>query len=123
MNVQQPPTALEQHVAPEKKHSGFGIASFIMSLVTGFLMFVVIGIAGYLEMSTEGGLNEESPQAVLVGLGLLGTGLLVLLGFGFGIAGSFQSDRKKVFAILGVVINVVIIAGTLGLMIIGSMAD
>lgn len=123
MNVQQPLTALEQHVVAEKKHSGLGVTSFIMSIVTGFVMFVVVGTAGYLEMSTPGGLNEESPAAVLVGLGVIGTGLLVLLGLGLGIGALFQTDRKKTFAILGVTINGVIIAGTVGLMVIGSLAE
>lgn len=123
MNVQQPATALEQHTAPEKKHGGLGIASFIIALVAGFAMFAVFGIAGYLQMSTEGGMTEESPAAALVGLAMMGDGLLVLLGLGLGIAGLFQADRKKLFAVLGVAINALIIIGTAGLMIIGMMAE
>lgn len=100
-----------------------GIASFIISLITGVLMLVIVGVAGYLEMSTEGGLSEDSPAAALVGLGVIATGLVVLLGLGFGLAGLCQSDRRKPFAIVGVVINAIIIACTAGLIVLGSMAE
>ncbi|HYC69721.1 MAG TPA: hypothetical protein VEB66_00855 [Opitutaceae bacterium] len=123
MNLQQPATALEQHAAPEKTHGGLGITSFIMGIVCGILMVVVIGIAGYMQMSTPGGMNEESPAAALVGLAMMGVGLLVLVGLGLGVAGLFQSDRKKLFAALGVSINLLIIVCTGGLMVIGMMAE
>jgi hypothetical protein len=41
------------------RHSGFGIASFVISLVAGFAEFVLLAIAGYLESTTEGGLDED----------------------------------------------------------------
>lgn len=123
MNLQQPITALEQHVLPEKKQSGLGIASFIIALVGGFVMFAVFGIAGYLEHTMEGGMTEESPAAALVGLAMMGDGLLILLGAGLGVAGLFQADRKKLFSILGLMMNGMIILGTAGLMVIGMMAD
>lgn len=123
MNLQQPVTALEQHVIPEKKQSGLGIASFIIALVGGFVMFAVFGIAGYLEHTMDGGMTEESPEAVLVGLAMMGDGLLVLLGLGLGIAGLFQSDRKKLFAILGLALNGLIVLGAAGLVAIGMLAE
>ncbi|MGU5664526.1 hypothetical protein [Aeromonas sanarellii] len=47
----------------EKKHSGLGIASFITSIVSGLLIFLLIGVAGVMEASTPGGIDEESAGA------------------------------------------------------------
>jgi hypothetical protein len=80
-------------------------------------------VAGYLELQTPGGMNEESPTAIVLGLLVIGVGLLVLLGLGLGIAGLFQSDRRKVFSVLGVVINAAIVAGTIGLMVLGAVVE
>ncbi|WP_133406542.1 hypothetical protein [Parashewanella tropica] len=103
----------------ELKNSGIGIASFIISIASGIFIFLLIAIAGYLEASTPGGVNEESSEAIIVGLFLfafLGTALVAL---GLGIAGLFQKERKKIFAILGTVFSTVTLAITFLIMMIG----
>ena len=54
-----------------------------------------------MEMSTPGGVNEESPVVIIVGVLLIFFVFLALFGLGLGIAGLCQSKRKKVFAVLG----------------------
>ena len=89
----------------EQKHSGLGIASFITSIVSGILIFLVIVIAGVMEASTPGGMDEESAGAVMVGLFLFAFLGAALVALGLGIGGLLQKERKKIFAILGTVFS------------------
>ncbi len=84
-------------------HSGLGIASFIVSLVAGFDMLAIVGIAGVAEATQAGGLDETSPAAVGLGLLLLFTVPAQLVALGLGIAGLVQSGRSKLFGVLGTV--------------------
>lgn len=102
------------------KNSGLGIASFITSILSGILIFILIVVAGIMETSTPGGINEQSPQAIIVGLFILAFSFLCLVALGLGIAGLIQKNRKKLFAVLGTVFSTVTILGVIGLMILGS---
>lgn len=103
------------------KHSGFGVASFIISVAIGIFDFVVIAFAGLVEASEPGGMDEESVVAILIGLFILGGMAANMAGAGLGIAGLVQRDRKKVFAVLGLAFNAAIVFGVIFLMILGSM--
>ncbi len=105
------------------RHSGFGIASFVLSLVAGFSMFVVVVIAGYVETTSPGGMDEESTVAMLVGLSIIGLFMLQLLALVLGFVGVFQSNRQKVFPILGIVFAGLSILGVGFLMVIGLLAE
>jgi len=102
-----------------QKHSGLGIASFIFSIVAGILIFLLIVIAGVMEVSTPGGMDEKSAAAVIVGLLLIAFLFLCLLALGLGIAGLIQKDRKKLFAILGTIFSTVTLLGTISIMVLG----
>lgn len=101
------------------KHSGLGIASFITAIVSGVFVFLLVVIAGAIEVSTPGGMDEESAAAVIIGLLLFTLLGALLVSIGLGIAGLVQSNRKKIFAILGTVFSVAILLGTIFLLIIG----
>lgn len=103
----------------EQKHSGLGIASFITSIVSGILIFLVIVIAGVMEASTPGGIDEESVGAVMVGLFLFAFLGAALVALGLGIGGLLQKERKKIFAILGTVFAAVSLVVTIFIMILG----
>lgn len=103
----------------EQKHSGLGIASFIISMVAGLLVFIVIAIAGVMEASTPGGMDETSAGAVMVGLFLFLFLGLALVALGLGIAGLLHKQRKKVFSILGTIFSSVTLAGTAFIMMLG----
>ena len=100
------------------KHSGFGIASFAIGILSGLAEFAMVVIAGVMEASTPGGVNEEAPAVILLGLCLIGGGL-ALLGIVLGIVGLVQANRSKIFAVLGLVFNALVILGVIGLMIVG----
>ena len=101
------------------KHSGLGIASFITAIVSGVFVFLLVVIAGAIEVSTPGGMDEESASAVIIGLLLFALVGALLVAIGLGIAGLVQNGRKKVFAVLGTVFSTAILLGTVFLLIIG----
>lgn len=102
------------------KHAGLGIASFIISLIIGLAEFVLVIIAGVMQATTPGGINETAPVAIFLGMLLIGGIVVCLIGLGLGIAGVLQKDRKKIFGVLGLIFNGLIILGVLLLMVIGS---
>jgi hypothetical protein len=103
----------------DQKHSGLGIASFITSIVSGILLFLLIVIAGVMESSTPGGMDEESAGAIMVGLFLFAFLGAALVALGLGIGGLLQKGRKKIFAILGTVFSAVSLVGTIFIMMVG----
>jgi hypothetical protein len=107
----------------ELKHSGLGIASLITSIVAAMLVFLVLLVAGVLEASSEGGIDEESPLAVAIGLSLLAFLGVALAALGMGIGGLLQKNRKKVCAVLGTVFSALTLVGTLSLMVLGFAMD
>ena len=108
---------------PPMRHSGFGIASFVIAIGAGLLEFALVVAAGVVEASTPGGMDENSPVAILLGLGLFGGLFAAFVGVVFGIAGVCQSDRRKVFAVLGLVFCSAVLLGVLGLMVIGLLVS
>ena len=107
----------------ELKHSGFGIASFILSMGSGLLCMAMFVVAGVMEASTPGGMSEDDPVVMLVGLGILAGGFAMLISAVFGVAGLFQQNRKKIFAILGLLFSVLGIVSFGGLMLLGLAVD
>lgn len=103
------------------KHSGFGIASFILALAAGTLEFILVVIAGILETTTPGGIDEDSPIMMLLGVGMIGGLLLNLLGIILGIVGLCLRRRKKLFAVLGVVIGSLVFVGLLFVIVVGAV--
>lgn len=105
----------------EQKHSGIGIAAFITSVVASIFLVLMVVVAGVMEVATPGGLNEESVPAMVLGLFIIVLLVMDLVALGLGIAGLFQKDRKKLFAILGTTFSAATIIGILFLIVIGNM--
>lgn len=105
----------------EQKHSALGIASFVIGLIVGLLLCILVVIAGMITASQPEIVAEESVPMILLGLLVLGGLVVNLVGVGLGIAGLFQQQRKKLFPILGVATNVLIVLGICGLMVLGGM--
>jgi len=111
-----PPPALEAPAAPELQHSGMGVAAFIISVVAGPALFAVFIFAGLLHMR---GAGEQSPAVMLVGLLVMALCGAHAVGIGLAIAALCQAGRRKVFSVLGLVFNGIMLLGTVGLMILG----
>ncbi|MDP7266617.1 MAG: hypothetical protein QF408_00470 [Pirellulales bacterium] len=101
------------------KHSGLGIASFVTSICAGGMLFVVVVTAGVMEASAPGGMDEKSAGAIIIGLFMFLLLFVELVAMGIGVGGLFQKERKKIFAILGIVFSLASILGVICLMLIG----
>jgi len=96
-------------------HSGTGIASFVISLAVGLVDFAVFIFVVIIAIVNEGTSERNSPIAIMIGMILMLGGLGYLIGLALGIKGLFEKHRKKVFAVLGIILNV------LGLIILGGL--
>jgi hypothetical protein len=101
------------------KHSGLGIASFIISLLTGILMCVAIGGATILQASSGGAIRSNTTVMAILGLFILALIFACLVALGLGIGALFQKNRKRVFGVLGIVISAATIVIWIALEIIG----
>ncbi len=109
----------QQSATAEPRHSGVGITSFALSMLSGISLFALFGVAGYLESQSPAGMSEEDPTTMLLGVALLGAGMAQFLAFILGAVGLFQPNRKKIFAILGLIFSLVAIVTFGGLMVVG----
>ncbi|QYJ90316.1 MULTISPECIES: hypothetical protein [Shewanella] len=123
--TQAPAQASPQVPAMEQefKHSGLGIAAFILSIIATLLIFGIVTVAGVMEATTPGGIDETSPEAIVVGMLIFAFIGLALVALGLGIGGLVQKQRKKIFAILGTIFSSVAILATLALIGYGTTID
>ncbi|HEX8198986.1 MAG TPA: hypothetical protein VF590_00760, partial [Isosphaeraceae bacterium] len=64
-------------------------------------------------------MNPQDPMAVVLGLLMIGGLMLAALGAVLGLASLFQRGRRRVFGVLGLIFNGLILLGVLGLILIG----
>ncbi|WP_274364931.1 hypothetical protein [Paenibacillus thermotolerans] len=113
----------------KKKHSGLGIASFIMAIVSilGLIgcftaMAVMLGdtLTAPSAINPEEGLPENIGGLAAASLGMFASVFISFVGAILGIIGLFQKDRAKLFAILGTVFNALITGFFVILLAIGA---
>ncbi len=104
------------------RHSGWGIASFILSLGSGLVLLSGIVLAGVMSASTPGGMDENAPSTILVGLVLMFGLLMGLIALAFSVVSLFQAQRRRVFGILGGVFSLAALVLVALLMVLGSLA-
>ncbi|MGO4183367.1 hypothetical protein AB4Z45_10525 [Paenibacillus sp. MCAF9] len=123
-----------------KKHSGIGITSFIIGLLSAVLLIIAI-VSGFsfadqiantdviiADPSDSAAFKasiEALGQEVLVSMMLtivciFGAGLLSLAGLILAIIGAVSSKRRKTFGVIGIVLNVVVFVGGIALFFVGS---
>ncbi|WP_410512094.1 hypothetical protein PaeBR_18920 [Paenibacillus sp. BR2-3] len=109
----QPEPLPNREVRYDLKHSGPGIASFVISIVTliGYIVsFIIAGAMASSILDEFGEMSNDSSQAFLfLGLVVLGLAALNVIGVVLGIIGLSLRNRRKVFAIIGTIINAIII--------------
>lgn len=103
-------------------HSGLGIASFIISLAAGFTLLILFGVAGVLE-SQHDGCSGFLIQTTVLGLVMVIAVLAQLLALGLGIAGMVQTERNKLFGVLGTVFSTTGLLGCLLLLLFGALIE
>ena len=99
----------------EPKHAGFGIGSFVISILNGALILILTITAGVMD---EKGVTEDDPEMQVVGILILGSILLAMIGSGLGVFSCFQKDKKKILGIIGLVLNALTVLGGIILMMI-----
>ncbi|WP_340016427.1 hypothetical protein [Paenibacillus sp. FSL K6-1318] len=120
-----PPDHERQPMAP-LKHSGPGIASFVIGLVAvvGYILIFFIAAMALndsIEVLTPLQAEELAlhPAVILASLSTLVCLILNLAGGILGIIGLILKNRKKVFAIIGTLLNGIIILAFIGLILAG----
>ena len=104
------------------KHSGLGIASFITSLASGVGAFAVVVVSIVMIGPDVDVLPDDDPALVLMGLGVLGCGLPETIRRHPERTTPASADRKKLFAILGLIFSCLGIFCFGGLMLLGLQA-
>ncbi|MCW3792572.1 hypothetical protein OM416_13330 [Paenibacillus sp. LS1] len=125
-NMTEPyPPDHERHSMAPLKHSGLGIASFVIGLVAivGYiLIFFIAAMALNDSIGVLTPLQAEElalhPAVILASLSILVCLILNLVGGIIGIIGLVLKNRKKVFAIIGSLLNGIIILAFIGLILV-----
>jgi len=106
---------MEPHPQPplHKRHSGPGIASFIISLVSMLAYIISVGAMGAIfaqGLETDSSWTQSSTTGVtVITMILIGLFAANVIGVILGIVGTVLRNRKKIFAILGLSLNTIII--------------
>ncbi len=103
--------------------SRLGIASLSISIASALGVLILLVIAGIIETSSPGGMDEESIGAFIIGLFLFVFLGLDLVAIGLGIAGIFQKSRKRILAVIGSVIALATEIITISIMTIGMLTN
>jgi hypothetical protein len=129
-----PFSAVPPEGAERMRHSGIGIASTVLGIIAVILSVVAFSMAAADalriadEINPEAILTEEEAAELMTRYsGLIGgvllfivTGFLFLIGAVLGIIGLFAHNRKKLFPILGTILNAAPIALIIVLMAVGA---
>ena len=69
----------------------------------------------------NGPMNDNDPTTIIVGLIAIFYALLTIIGLVLGLVGVFQTDRNPALAIVGTVINGIVILGGMSLICAGVL--
>ncbi len=91
------------------KHSTLGVISSILAIAAGFAyVLMILGVGVLLEINQDE-LNKKTLAVIVIGLFFIGSILMNLSGIGLVIAGLIQKKRRKLFAIIGLVLNAIVL--------------
>ncbi|RMG33271.1 MAG: hypothetical protein D6732_12315 [Methanobacteriota archaeon] len=96
----------EHHVPSLYPHSGLGLSSFIVALVTLFLQISLFIYSTIQQISDPYWLERTTFETSLVGFLMSLSFFLIIISIGLGIAGVFQKQRRKLFGVLGLLVDV-----------------
>ena len=87
----------------------------MISILTGSSMLILTITAGVMD---EKGVMEDDTEMQVVGILILGSILLAVIGSVLGVVSCFQRDKKIVLGIIGLVFNALTVLGGIILMMI-----
>lgn len=123
MTYQHPFDQPQYYSSPptKKRQSGLGIASLIIGILLGIIEFAAVILAAVM-VSRPGGMQDSDPEAIALGLTMCGGMGVLFIGLILGIVSLFFPDRSKLMGILGICINLLVLLGMGGLMLVGLAA-
>jgi hypothetical protein len=102
------------------KHSGYGITSFVISLTSTGLIFLTFIVAVVVGIVSEYSPARDNPFFVAAVIGFILAWGTAFVGTGFGIAGLLTKNRKKTYAVVGFILNFLIVFGVVLLVLVLS---
>ncbi|MCC6405764.1 MAG: hypothetical protein IT453_01265 [Planctomycetes bacterium] len=122
--TQAPPVAPAATPAPTTtptKHSGFGIASFVLSLFGCTGLALLIALCAFAVALRPNALDGEGVGTMAVGLLAIGLVALEMLALVFGVLGCLDRARRRGLAIAGLVLAGVAVLGIFALVVLGNL--
>ncbi len=106
-------------LTPPRRFSELGISSFLFSLLNAGAVCADLGVFAFLVIRH----NTSSDRVLALLCVLIFFGILTstTVGLAVGIAGLFQPDRLKIFAIFGAAINLAIMVGLVIVLVVASL--
>ena len=87
----------------------------MISILTGSSMLILTITAGVMD---EKGVTEDDTEMQVVGILILGSILLAVIGSLLGVVSCFHKDKKRVLGIIGLTLNALSVLGGIILMMI-----
>jgi hypothetical protein len=101
--------------AVTRRHKGTGIASFIIGVTCVIALIMIVGIAGAVTSA-----GRATPEFnTIIGLSLISACFVDLIGIVLGVFGAADRSSKKVYPVLGLILNVLVVALFAALVIVG----
>jgi hypothetical protein len=98
-----------------RAHKGLGIASFIIGVTCLITVMGLVVVAG---VTTNAG--RATPEFnMIIGLAMISAVFIDLIGIVLGVFGAADRSSKKVYPVLGLVLNVLVVALFAALLVIG----
>jgi len=107
----------------KKPHSGLGIASFILSTSFGIQMLISSILMFVVSRSAPCAFVEDSPESIGFFVYLVMCSAVVFIGLSLGVAGLFQSDRRKLFPVFGTLFSLLVFGSFAAFLVLIPSAD
>ena len=108
---------------PERRHSRFGIAAFVMALLVTLAECMTLGLGGaYAATNPVAYDNPTSLIRVTVGLFLICELMLNVLSAALAIAGLAQRNRRRSLAAIGLTFSVLPLLCVVALIVVGQVS-
>jgi hypothetical protein len=103
-----------------RQHSMLGVASFIVAIAAGAMIFFTLVGTAILE-ARQGELRDDDSRTTTVGCLVIAGGGLGFIGVILGLIGVLDNRRKRLFAGLGLGFSACIVLGVITLCVIGML--
>lgn len=91
-----------------KRHSKTGISSFVIAIISISLFLLILTFP-----------LDDTNSELIIGLMAIFAVIIAFIGIVLGAIGCFAKEKKRVFAIIGVILNLMLVLFFISLMIFG----